>query len=208
MRTLSQRHADLTRELILDAAIAMLEAGPVRELTMRAVAHSGGLSERTVFRYFRTREELLDGVVVEGTRRLQTPAPPDSLAGLLQAPRALYSSFEARVGLTRALLHPDLLPRMQATVAKRRWDAVIRLLDRLAPESPLRERRIAAANIRYYLAATTWHYYRFIFGFEFEEAVDCANAAIEQALQGLHRASPRGRRKAAADPRPRAPAPS
>jgi AcrR family transcriptional regulator len=189
--TLTQRHTDLTRSLILDTAIDLLEAGPVAELTVRAVARRAQLAERTVFRYFATREEFLDGVALAGAARLRTPEPPTTDAELVAAPRALYGAFEAKTGLTRALLHPDLLPRMQATAAKRRWDAIAKLVDRIAAEAPARARRIAAANIRYYLAATSWHYYRFTFGFDFEEAVACAETAIALALEDIRAASRR-----------------
>ncbi len=190
-RTLTQRQTDLTRALILDASIALLEGGPVAELTMRSASRTAGLAERTLFRYFATREELLDAVAAEGTTRLQLPEPPASEADLHAAPRALYSTFEARFGLTRALLHPDLLPRMQATTAKRRWEAITRLIDRLAPDAATQDRRIAAANIRYYLAATTWHYYRTSFGFTLDESVACAETAIALAVAAVRRPAPR-----------------
>ncbi len=185
VRSLTQRQTDLTRSLILDASIALLEEGPVAQLTMRSAARTAGLAERTMFRYFASREELLDAVAAEGAARLQLPAPPTSEEELLAAPRALYGAFEARFGLTRALLHPDLLPRMQATTAKRRWEAIARLIDRIAPGAPARDRRIAATNIRYYLAATTWHYYRTGFGFTLDDAVACAETAIAQAVAAV-----------------------
>ena len=158
---------------------------------MRSVARNAGLAERTVFRYFASREDLLDAVAVEGATRLQSPGPPVSQGDLDAAARALYGSFETRIGLTRALLHPDLLPRMQATAAKRRWEAIAQLVDRLAPNASARDRRIAAANIRYYLAASTWHYFRFTFGFDFEEAVACAESAIAQSLKAVRATSRR-----------------
>lgn len=199
-RTLTQRQTDLTRSLILDASIAILEGGPVAELTMRSAARMAGLAERTVFRYFASRDELLDAVAAEGAARLKMPDPPTSEEDLRAAPRALYGAFEARFGLTKALLHPDLLPRMQATTAKRRWDAIVRLIDRMAPGAAARDRRIAAANIRYYLAATTWHYYRTGFGFTLDEAVVCAETAIGLAVAAVRapaprRAPSRGRRR-------------
>lgn len=190
-RTLTQRQTDLTRALILDASIALLEGGPVAELTMRSVARTAGLAERTVFRYFASRDELLDAVAAEGARRLQMPEPPASEEELRAAPRALYGVFEARSGLTRALLHPDLLPRMQATTAKRRWEAIVRLIDRIAPRASARDRRIAAANIRYFLAASTWHYFRTALGFSLDESVACAETAIAQAVAAVRRPAAR-----------------
>ena len=40
-------------------------------------------------------------------------------------------------------------------------------------------------HIRYFLAASTWHYYRFYFGFSLKDTVACAEAAIGQALDSL-----------------------
>ncbi len=98
---------------------------------------------------------------------------------------ALYARFDAAAALTKAALHSELYPRMRRTQAQQRWDAVRALLDRAASPRPARERQLAAANICYYLTATTWHYYRFHFGFSLEETIECARIAIAQTLQGL-----------------------
>lgn len=48
----------------------------------------------------------------------------------------------------------------------------------VAPRRLQRERKLAAANIRYCLSATTWHYYRFYFGFSLKDSIECARIAI------------------------------
>jgi AcrR family transcriptional regulator len=194
--SLAERHSDFTRRVILDAALGALENATVGELTVRAVAKRANLAERTVFRYFATREEFLDAIAQEVRERLALPAPPASVEALLAAPRELYVRFEARANLTRAALHSDIFPRMRETQARVRWTAVRRLVDQLAPRRPERERKIAAANVRYYLAATTWHYYRFYFGFTLDESIAAAETAIRQSLVSLG-ASVRPPRKAA-----------
>ncbi|HEX4928738.1 MAG TPA: helix-turn-helix domain-containing protein [Burkholderiales bacterium] len=182
---LAERHNELTRQTILAAALAMLERASVGELTVRAVAKQARVSERTVFRYFADREELLDAVADAVRARLALPGPPRSQAELLAAPRALYTRFEETASLTKAALHSELFHRMRETQAQARWKAVQELLRQLAPRKSERERRIAAANIRYYLAATSWHYYRFYFGFSLEETIAAAETAIRQTLDGL-----------------------
>ena len=57
--SLRQRHADLTRELILRTVAEMLEEGTASELAVPEVARRSGVSLRTVYRHFPTREELL-----------------------------------------------------------------------------------------------------------------------------------------------------
>src|SRR3954467_15240765 len=122
--TLAERHTDLTRQLILDAAVATLERASVAELTVRAVAKQANISERTVFRYFADREQFLDAVADEVRARLDLPPPPQTLAELEAAPRGLYERFEATKHLVRAALHSELFDRMRETQARTRWTAV------------------------------------------------------------------------------------
>jgi len=183
--TLAERQADFTRQVILAAALDTLERGSLGDLTVRAVAKRANLAERTVFRYFADREEFLDGVAAALSERLRLPAPPTSMAELLAAPRALYERFEDESSLTRAALHTDLFHRMRALHARPRTTAVRKLLDELAPRRTERERRIATANIRHYLQASTWHYYRFYFDFGLEDTIAAAETAIRDTLVGL-----------------------
>jgi AcrR family transcriptional regulator len=189
-RSLASRHSDLTRRVILDGAVELLERAPVRELSVRAVARNAGTSERTVFRYFATRDELLDAVANEVSRRLDLPPHPSSVDELLEYPKAAYARFEATAALTKAALHSELYHRIRSADAERRGAAIRQLIDRVAPTRPERERKLTAANIRYYLIATTWHYYRFYFGLSLEESIECAQMAIAQALRGLGMRAP------------------
>jgi len=187
MPTLASRLADHTEHLILDAALALLQRGDTPTLTVRAVAGAADLSERTVFRYFATRDDLLEAVAAEVGRRLDTPQVPATIDELPAYPRALFTRFEAAAPLTLAALHSEIFPRMRSAAAQQRWHDVRALLDAHAPARPARERELAAANIRFFLAATTWHYYRFVFGFDLEDTIAAAELAIGQALAALRR---------------------
>lgn len=183
--SLSEKRNELTRKLIMDAAYALLREASVTELTVRAVAQQAGMSERTVFRYFSSRDALLDTVAAQLLSEMALPGPPASLDALLAAPAGLYGAFEERADLTRAVLHTDLVDRVRALQASSRWKAVAALLEEAAPGSSGEERRIAVANICFHLTASSWHYYRFLFGFTLEEAVRCSETALLQALAGL-----------------------
>jgi AcrR family transcriptional regulator len=188
LATLADRRNELTRTLILEAAIELLEHGSVAELTARAAAKQANISERTMFRYFPSREDFLDAVADEMRTRLDLPPPPESLDELCSAPGPLYHAFEAKPNLTKAALHPDIFSRMRESQAKVRWLAVRKIIDTVAPHQSERERKFAAANIRYYLSASTWHYYRFYFGFSIEESITCAEKAILQSIDGVRKA--------------------
>jgi AcrR family transcriptional regulator len=181
--SLTDRQSELTRRLILDAALQALEAEPTNNLTMRLVAKRAAISERTVFRYFATREDLLDAVVEAFQARLDLPPTPRTLEDLLGYPSALYKRFEANANLNKASLLSEIAQRMRQDRA--RMDAVRKIVDRSAPQSADGMRKIAAANIRFYLAASSWFYFRFVFGFSLEDSIACAETAIRQSLAGL-----------------------
>ncbi|HVS77037.1 MAG TPA: helix-turn-helix domain-containing protein [Steroidobacteraceae bacterium] len=184
-RSLSERHSDLSQRVILDAAVELLERASVSDLSVRAVARHAAISERTVFRHFATRDELLDAVAQEVSRRLQLPPEPASLEELLDYPDALYARFEAAAGMIKAVLHSELYHRVRRSEAERRGVAIRDLLDAIAPKCPERARRFATANVHYHLVATTWHYYRFYFGLSLEDSIACARMAIAQAIAAL-----------------------
>src|SRR5690348_5426393 len=57
--SLRHRHSELTRELILRTVAELLENGDASEFAVPEVARRSGISLRTVYRYFPTREALI-----------------------------------------------------------------------------------------------------------------------------------------------------
>jgi hypothetical protein len=145
------------------------------------------MSERTVFRYFATREQFLDAVATEVADAIRPPPVPPGADALPGYPRELYAAFEARAALVRAALHTEIYPRVRERVAQSRWKAVRALVDAHAPHRTARERRLASANLHYYLSATTWHYYRFHFELPLDDAIECAETAVRLTLDALAR---------------------
>jgi AcrR family transcriptional regulator len=90
------------RPEILDAAIAVVDEGGLSALTMRAVAERIGVTPMALYGYFRTKEDLLDGVV---DRLLDECRLPE--AGLPWEVRLRALAAELR-RLARA--HPTLVP--------------------------------------------------------------------------------------------------
>ena len=181
---LTEQQTDLTQRLILDAALQTLKDSSVGGLTVRAVAKRAGMSERTIFRYFPTRDDFLDAIAAEVSNQTQV-AHPRTLDELLAMPRTLFTSLEARRDLIRASLHTDVAERIMQTNGRQRWTAIRKIVDAYAPRAPEAQRKIAATNIRYFLSAATWQYYRFVFRFSLEETITCAEVAMREALETL-----------------------
>src|SRR3954462_3895697 len=58
--SLRDQHAAVTRTRLLSAVAELLEAERAEDLTMPGVAAASGVSLRTVYRYYPTREQLLE----------------------------------------------------------------------------------------------------------------------------------------------------
>jgi AcrR family transcriptional regulator len=183
--SLSERHADQTRQWLVAAAVELMEADPDAPLVNLAIAQRAGVSERTVYRYFVTRDSLLDAVALAVSKRLESPLVPATLALLTEFAQDLFASFERQPALTRAALRPEVFVRMRDGVAAQRRAAIQSLVDKGFGQLPAEERRLAAANVRYLLSATTWRYYRDNFGFTADEAVCGVQTALRHILAGL-----------------------
>src|SRR5262245_42898206 len=60
--TLRDQHSELTRDLIFQALTRLVLDEGVHDVSMQQIADLAGVSHRTVYRYFTSREELLDGL--------------------------------------------------------------------------------------------------------------------------------------------------
>ncbi|MER5757856.1 TetR family transcriptional regulator [Streptomyces sp. NPDC002082] len=58
-RARSEEQREIRRRVILDTAAAMLEEGPVGEITLNELSRRAGLAKSNVLRYFESREAIL-----------------------------------------------------------------------------------------------------------------------------------------------------
>lgn len=101
-----------TRERVLDAAVELLQGADPGDFGMQEVADRAGVSVRTAYRAFPTRDDLLAGVVAMIRERF------DGIAG---PPPATRQEFDAAVpGAVRAVFELEPLYRaLFATAAGR-----------------------------------------------------------------------------------------
>ncbi len=184
-QSLRERQSELTRRLIVDTAVSLLVDGEERDLAIRSVAAAAGMSERTIFRHFSGREDLLDAVADEMKRRQDHPPLPSTLAGLDAYVPLLFSQFEANAALIQAALRTEVYDRIRSADLVERGAHIRMLIERELPDGDERERSLVAANIHYHLIASTWHYYRRRFGFSAEETVAAARLAIATMIAAL-----------------------
>jgi AcrR family transcriptional regulator len=94
---LRSEQAEQTRDRIVRAAVEVLSEADPGDLSMNEVAERAGVSVRTVYRNFATREALLDGVIGWIGERLarRVGPPPSTRAEYVETtPKVIAALFE------------------------------------------------------------------------------------------------------------------
>jgi len=175
--SLRAQHALATRERILGAVADLLEQGDAEEVTVPAVAETSGVSLRTIYRYFPTREALLEAAGRWiGDELLKHPYPHD-----LDEVADLYEQgardFDERPGLVRALALSQLGRHVRGYRRRERLDAIGRALRAELTELSEPELQRAEAVLAYLhniLAYTTLREETHLTGEEIGEAIGWA----------------------------------
>jgi AcrR family transcriptional regulator len=193
--TLREQHAAATRERILEAVADLLEREPAEELTIPAVAEVSGVSLRTIYRYYPTRDALLEAAGRWiGDELLKHPYPRDldEIADLYQDGAR---DFDARPGLVRALAFSQLGRRVRGYRRRERLDAIATILRRELTELSEPELRRAEGVLAYLhnmLAYTTLREESGLGGDEIGEAIGWA---IRTLVADLRRRNRNARRR-------------
>jgi AcrR family transcriptional regulator len=192
--SLRDQHAAMTRERILKAVADLLERGDAGELTVPEVAEASGVSLRTIYRYYPTREELLEAAGRWiGDELLQHPYPRDldEVADLYQIG---CRDFDERPGLVRALAFSQLGQQVRGYRRRERLESIERALrTELTALSQVELRRAEAvlAYLHNMLAYTTLREENGLSGDEIGEAIGWAIRVLIEDLRNRNRNSRR-----------------
>jgi AcrR family transcriptional regulator len=127
-------HKELTRERILDAAIDLLNTGDMEQLTNANVAKAAGVTERTVYRHFASREELLRDAWAQLQKRVGTGGFIQSADDLVNMPPRLFSSFDTMPGAVRASAFSPAGREMRLAVNAERQQAFLKAVKEARPD--------------------------------------------------------------------------
>lgn len=167
--TVREEQARLTRDRIMRGlAGELVEAGP-HEVSIQSVADRAGVSHRTVYRHFGSKDELFGAYRVWLNERLAvTPsAAAPSLAELPATLREVFRRFEAQPELVEAYVRMGS-PGDELDVQSRRTEQFEALISEAAPDLDARYQRALAAVVRQVGSSVGWFRARFAIGVDGE----------------------------------------
>ncbi len=100
---LREEHRALTTRTIIDAVLDLVADGTIDALSIPAVAERSGVSVATIYRYFKTKDELLAAAAAEPARKALAAIDPDVAAAGDYATihAALWREFATNMPLLR-----------------------------------------------------------------------------------------------------------
>jgi AcrR family transcriptional regulator len=193
---LSEARSELVRGRVLEGVAALLERGEA--LTFAAVASAAGIPERTIYRYFPTREALLGALYEWANARVGTEGErPGDAEGFTRFVRQTFTGFDALAPVVRELLiAPEgRLARLAQNPERQR--AALALVRHEAPRLDAPSARRLAAALQLLTAAASWQNFRDYWGMDGAEAAETSVLAAELLLEAARARAGAGRRRAA-----------
>ncbi|HZQ64762.1 MAG TPA: TetR/AcrR family transcriptional regulator [Gaiellaceae bacterium] len=179
---LREQHAELTRELILGALVDLLQADERGEISVPEVARKAGVSLRTVYRYFPTRDELFAaGTDWIFARTLGDVQAEETIDDLVENTRALAERWEAHPKLARALVLSPTGGQLRRHRREQRRREIGRVVDATAGRLTEAERKQVTAVLGLVHSLRFWVALRDDLGLSREDAA----AAVDWALRAL-----------------------
>jgi AcrR family transcriptional regulator len=186
---LRQRHKDATRTIILRAAADIIASRGIHAFTVQEVADRAGVSHRSVYRYFPTREALVEGLYGFAEEMALTWA--QSLTPILEdAPRLsmnMFAYFDREPNVIRASVLARLTTGYQPKARIRRTKSFEGGVRRLASNLDPAEFRRIFAVLRLLASSDAWLVFREDFGLRGEDMTEAVSWAIGVLLRDLKR---------------------
>lgn len=194
--SLREGQAQETRALILKAVGETLAASGPEGLSALEVARRAGVTARTLYRHFGSREGLLAALRAYATREA-LPRLPESREALLAFPQALFGLFDQHAPWVEALLQAGPGASAREAGKPNRNAHFQALMDHLLPHRPLEERLASGAIVKLLLSVDAWKTLRDDFSLQGAAAQRAVRWALEQLIPppGLQQGPQQGPRK-------------
>lgn len=173
-----------TQQAILAAYAELIEELGTDDVSFRLIARRAGVGERTVFRNYATRVDLLLATAAWAERNVFAR---DDLPSVFDAPLAVREAMDAydrRPELAHVVAETQMRGVSGASPSPRRAQVEERVRAEV-PGLPDAERRALVAALSHLDSAATWVAYRREFGMNRRDIADAAGWAAEALLDPI-----------------------
>lgn len=185
---LHEARAALVRDRVLAGVGVVLDAG--EELTFQRVAHAAGVSERTVYRHFPTRDDLMAAVFDWANARIgfegEQPRDASTMATMIET---VFPGFDSIAPVVDALLTTAEGRRARLANIDARRSAAVALVRAEAPGLDDATTIRLAAVVQVLGSATTWQALRDLWDLDGAEAATTVTTALDALLAGARSSS-------------------
>jgi AcrR family transcriptional regulator len=197
-----------TRHAILDALAHVIVESKGFGYSVQEIADRAGVTHRTVYNHFPTRDALSDGLADYLEERLaERGPPPDDNASLEILPRVIgefYPVLAADEVHSRAYVMLTIANRQPARVARDRMRRLDEMIARDAALPPGLHARHVSAAIRMFVSSLGWHALTEHCGLSSEEAAVAAAWATRTLVEAVERTAMSKGNKTKAKAKPKA----
>ena len=179
-----------TREKIVDAVVRVVLDDGIHAFTVQNVADKAGVSHRTVYRHFKTREELLAGLAASLEAKAEEASLPSYPVTVDDIINAVGPSFEAMgegEDQVRAYIITSIAMQWQDEPRQRRTQVYNRVMRARFPHLSSGEVREAGALIRSVSGSRSWYQLTFEGGLDSKAAARAADWATRVLFKELRR---------------------
>lgn len=189
---LRTKHHEATRRAILEALALVVAESGATSFSVQDVADRAGVTHRTVYNHFPTRQALNDGLAVyveeELARRFDMTEPPETQVGAASLHRVVapaFAMFEQLDAHLRAYVMLMIASRAPAAVHRDRTARVQEMLERDLGPFPEGTAKLATAGVRMFMSTWTWHLMTEHLGLTTDEAARTASWALAALVTAL-----------------------
>lgn len=187
MSDLRARQRAVARQTIVDACADLITERRHLDFSMKEVAERAGVSLRTVYNHFATREDLLDALGHLFDERMADVGGASSRdvsgrAELLDAVRRNHSAFEQLGGISEAFAQLPLADVGIDADRAARTERIVGLIVDLMPSVPADEAHDIALVLRHLLSHRSWFWLTHEYGLSTADATAIVTWAMETLI--------------------------
>ncbi|HTS97489.1 MAG TPA: helix-turn-helix domain-containing protein [Streptosporangiaceae bacterium] len=154
--SLRERQAAVIRDAILDAVARRLDSEDPEDIAMPQIAADAGISLRTLYRYFPTREAVFEAVGDHVVARLGLPHQIQGADDIARVFRESAARGAQSPELVRAMLWTRLGRRARSSHRRRRVESMMTALAEVTSHLPAQEARRRAGAVVYLASLPAW----------------------------------------------------